>query len=200
MEEKLPNRSLTNWEKSDISLRNYKNFINRKNNKFELSIIDLLYISNFKGGNATVNEDEKILSIKLKKYSEIFIQIDKTFKNQTLSGISNIEYDKLREYIDQILELNQKNETEIDGFKSSFMSALLHSYFPNLIPILDRRVLINLDLVNEKNLYSSKQVKKIEDLYPKLIAKVREISKKTNRTIREIDKEYFIINLPKWAK
>ncbi len=44
------------------------------------------------------------------------------------------------------------------------------------------------------------QVKNIQKYYELLLNKVREISKNNNKTIREIDKEYFIIELPDWAK
>lgn len=61
MDNHLPTRTLTQWKKSEISLQNYQNYLSRKKDKFHLSIIDLLYILNFKGGNATINEGEHAL-------------------------------------------------------------------------------------------------------------------------------------------
>lgn len=77
------------------------------------------------------------------------------------------------------------------------MSALLNAYFPNLIPILDRRVLINMKLVSKDDLVkSSKQIKKIEDFYPRLVRSFAELLKANNgKTIRDIDREYFIREL-----
>lgn len=199
MDKLFKDRVSTNWEKSDISLVNYQNYLGRKVDKFELTIMDLLYISNFKGGNATINEEEEILNIKLKRYSSILKQIDNTFKKQTLAQITNADFEKLYDCINRILKLCHLEETKIDGFKSSFLSALLHSYFPDLIPILDRRLLINLELVQSTDLLKSRQINKIENFYHILITKIREISQSENKKIRAIDKEYFTKKLPDWA-
>ena len=199
MDKSLSNRLLTLWMKSDISLNNYQNYLNRKADRFELTIVDLLYISNFKGGNATINEEEKELNIKLKSYSDIFVQIDNAFKNQTLEQLNDTEFEYLVDKIKVIIQLCQAKGTAIDGFKSSFLSALLHSYFPDLIPILDRRLLINLNLVKATDLQKSRQVNKIEIFYPMLITTIRNLCKSNRQTIRQIDKEYFIKKLPIWA-
>ncbi|HEX4372672.1 MAG TPA: hypothetical protein VHZ50_05135 [Puia sp.] len=195
MDNLLPNRALTNWKKSEISLTNYKNYLNRKTDKFQLTIVDLLYISNFKGGNATINVEEELLKKKLKSYSDIFIQIDNLFKNKTLAQTTESDLEKLIYCINNVVQLCLIEETAIDGFKASFLSALLHSYFPDLIPILDRRLLINLNLVQKIDLQKSGQVNKIEKFYPILISKFRDICKLTNQTIRQIDQEYFIKKL-----
>jgi hypothetical protein len=42
-------KAKTQWLKSAISYDNYNKFIKNKLDKFELTYIDLLYISNFKG-------------------------------------------------------------------------------------------------------------------------------------------------------
>lgn len=199
MDKHFPKRALTQWQKSEISLQNYQNYLHRKKDKFHFTIIDLLYISNFKGGNATINEEEQELEKKLKKYSELFIQIDNKFKNQTLAQTTNFDFENLKEYAKLILKLCQTEDTAIDGFKASFLSALLHSHFPNLIPILDRRLLMNLNLVQQADLQKSGQVNKIESFYPALLTKVREISILENQTVRQIDKEYFIKKLPDWV-
>ncbi len=134
MDKSLPKRPLTLWTKSEISLGNYQNYLKRKADRFELTIVDLLYISNFKGGNATINEKEEELNSKLKSYSDIFVQIDNAFKNQTLAQLTDTEFENLIDKIKVIIQLFQTKGTAIDGFKSSFLSALLHSYFPDLIP------------------------------------------------------------------
>lgn len=135
----------------------------------------------------------------MENYSVLFIQIEDKFKNQTLAQTTNFDFEKLIEYIKKLLKLCDTKETAIDGFKASFLSALLYSYFPNLIPILDRRLLINLNLVQKTDLQKSGQVNKIDSFYPILLAKIREISKFKKKTVRQIDKEYFIIKLPNWA-
>ena len=62
------NRTLTGWNKSEISLLNYQRYILKKADKFRLGLIDLLYVSNFKGEKITINDNRpstKIEQIKL---------------------------------------------------------------------------------------------------------------------------------------
>ena len=188
------------WKKSNVALDNYNSYIKKKiaiGQKFDLTLIDLLYISNFKGGNATINDEESIINCKLKAYSSLFIEIDKTFGNRNLSTLEEDEVESLIELVRQVVDLSKKEETGIDGFKSSYLSALLHSYFPNLIPILDRRLLINLGLVHEKKqLNNQKQVKHIEDYYSKLIKTIQEKSIELEKSVRELDEILFKQELP----
>ena len=179
---------------------NYYKYIERKNDRFQLELVDLLYVSNFKGGNSTINETEEVLEFKLKYYSIILRQINQEFRFATLSELSNSSVERLIELANRFLDLRKETHTAIDGFKSSFLSTLLHIYFPNLYPILDRRLLLNLDLIEPVNLNKSRQVKEIGNFYRQLIWKVREIQQTSNRSIREIDNDYFIKPLPEWAK
>lgn len=200
MNNEKPNRTLTNWQKSEKSLLNYQMYLDRKPDKFHLTLIDLLYISNFKGGNATINEDEQVIEEKLKAYGHILLLIKQELSVQTLAELSDLGMERLIELSDKFLALSNHSETAIDGFKSSYLSALLHAYFPNLLPILDRRLLINLGLIDVSHLSTDGQVKNIATFYPQLIRKICEVCKSSNKTIRDVDKDYFIIQLPEWAK
>ena len=74
--------------------------------------------------------------------------IEDAFNLKELSQLSNEEIMELISKVNIICNLTHKDtNTKIDGFSVSYLSALLSSYFPNLIPILDRRVLMNLNLV-----------------------------------------------------
>ena len=194
------NRTLTGWNKSEISLLNYQRYILKKADKFRLGLIDLLYVSNFKGGNATINVEETLLNEKLMHYSEVFRQIEKRFCARELRDLSMAELEELTALVKSVLLLTGKAETAIDGFKSSYLSALIHSYFPLLIPILDRRLLVNLGIVNESNIIYGGQVRKIEGFYEALITKIYQLSNATGSSVRSLDKKYFIIKLPDWAK
>ena len=189
-----------NWNDANILLLNYKEFIESKKEKFNITFIDLLYVSNFKGGNSTIKGNEKDINIILKEYSVSFKKLNNIYGEKSLIEIND---DELVELI-KIIELTMKNlivNYNINGFKYSYMSALLHAYFPNLLPILDRRLLINLDLVFSKDLDSTKQVKKIEQYYGSLVNKFRDILVMNDtKSIRHIDYENFILKLPKWAK
>ena len=87
--QQMGKREVTNWEKSDISYQNYLNYIAQKQNRYELTLIDLLYISNFKGGNATINEPELAIHKKLASYSEKFREIEEDFKGKTLAELTD---------------------------------------------------------------------------------------------------------------
>ena len=184
-------RAEQQWKKSDISYTNYVNFISSKSDKFKLTLIDLLYVSNFKGGYATINEPEEIITEKLVVYGQLFKEINERFYNKNLNNLDDNEITELITFSEKLIRLTDyKSENKIDGFSVSFLTTLLHFYFPNLYPILDRRVLNGLKLITETDLDKQGQVKKLKDFYSKLIL---EFKKRTRtQTIRELDKELFI--------
>lgn len=188
------------WNKMNISFQNYLYYVSNKKT-FKLTLIDLLYISNFKSGNSAIHEKEDIVNKKLENYSTYFEIIKQEFSGKYLSELNLEETEKLCNLIQEIILLTQ-SENAIDGFKVSYLSALLHAHFPNLIPILDRRILINLNLVNSKDLSNSKpkQVKKIENFFVKLILELKQHQIELKMTLRELDRYYFIQELPKWAR
>jgi hypothetical protein len=187
-------RASARWDKSDISYKNYISYIDRKDDKFKLTLIDHLYVSNFKGGNATVNEPEKDIEKKLKQYEQVLVKIEKQIK-KSLSQLDDKEKEGLISIATEAFDLTTPaSESKIDGFSISFVSALLHFYFPNLLPILDRRVLNGLDLLKKCDIDNQGQVKNIKRFYPELIkAFGLELKKNPNRfkTIREYDRELF---------
>ena len=113
-----------------------------------------------------------------------------------MEDLSEEECNDLIELVTDASELcKNKTSTKIDGFGHSYLSAVFNAYFPDLIPILDRRVLINLRLVRKTNVRSG-QILKIEDFYTPLIKKFAELSKKDkNKSFRDIDKKYFSMKL-----
>ena len=188
--------AVSRWDKSNISYKNYKEYLSNKPERFVLSLIDLLFISNFKGGNASIHEDVFVVNEKLISYSEKLKNIDNRFGDRKLNEMTGKENDELIDLVMEICALtNNKASTKIDGFGPSYLSALLNAYFPDLIPILDRRVLINLKLVRKTNVRSG-QILKIEDFYAPLIKKFAELSKQNkNRSFRDIDRKYFSMRL-----
>jgi hypothetical protein len=194
MKSNIDPRAKTIWDKSDTGYKNYQVYITGKTNRFELTLIDLLYISNFKGGYAIIGEKEQEVNVKLRVYSEKLREINRTFDSKKLSQLTDAEIKKLVEDVESVVVLtHKKNSTKIDGFGPSYLSALLSSFFPELIPILDRRILLNLKLADKNDLNSQGQVKSIEKFYGRLIQKIAKIVKKsTSKTIRDIDREEFI--------
>lgn len=184
-------RAISKWGKSDISYLNFREYIEHKPNKFKLTIIDLFYISNFKGGNSTINEKETEIELKLKSYEDILKEIDIAFSSKKLYQTTEKELTKLIDFSNRVIEFSvSKGVNKIDGFSVSYISTLLHFYFPDLYPILDRRVLNGLKLITEKDIDKLGQVRNIHEYYPTLITKFRELN--NNKSIRELDKEYFI--------
>ena len=183
-------RAIQQWDKSDISYTNYSNFISAKTDKYKLTLIDLLYVSNFKGGYATINEPEDTILEKLKPYGQFFNEINTKFDNKNLHELNDIELHELTEFADKLFILTDtKGNHKIDGFSISFLTTLLHFYFPNLYPILDRRVLNGLKLITKKDLDTQGQVKNLKGFYSQLITEFRQET--STKTIREFDKELF---------
>ena len=183
------------WKKSDISYKNYQDYIGKKVDKYELKLVDLLYVSNFKGGNATINEKETEINKKLIHYTKGLKAIDIEFQGRKLSELTSSEIEDLVLLVHKIVNLTDKEspDSRIDGFSASYLSALLNAYFPNLLPILDRRLLINLKLVLEKNWDSKKQIKDIKSFYKQLILEIARIVRESGKSIREVDRQYFSI-------
>lgn len=157
------NRALSKWDKSEISYQNFRQYIKNKPIKFKLTIIDLFYVSNFKGGNSTINEEETEIELKLKSYEDILKEIDKFFSSKKLCQTTEKELTKIIDFSKRLIEFSvSKGENKIDGFSVSYITTLLHFYFPDLYPILDRRVLNGLKLITEKDIDKLGQVKNIQ--------------------------------------
>lgn len=192
----IDKRARTQWIKAAISFQNYQDYLGSKKDRFILTLIDLLYISNFKGGNATINEPAEDIEHKLIQYSTILREISERFGNKNLSDLNDKERDELIDITASISNLTKEgSQTKIDGFSVSYLSALLSNYFPNLIPILDRRILINLQIVNNDHINKQGQVKQIERFYPELIKRLHNQCQNSEKSLRELDKEIFILKI-----
>ena len=134
--------------------------------------------------------------MKLLEYSKQFQSIDKEFKDPNLASLNSDQLDALKIMAKACFLLTNKNsDFKIDGFSASYLSALLNAYFPNLIPILDRRVLINSAIVNPGDINNQGQIVNIERHFPALLDHFFKRCKDENKSIRKIDKELFIIEI-----
>lgn len=188
-------RAITKWKKSNISFENYQHYIQVKKNHFELTLIDLLYISNFKGGNATINEPEDEVNYKLDAYISKLWEIEKEFYNKSLWELDSRELERLTDIVLEACNLTKTSKTKIEGFSVSYLSGLLCAHFPDLIPIIDRRILKNLQLVTDQDFNSQGQVKNIERFYPQLIEKIAVMCKDMRLSIRKIDSKLFVTKI-----
>ncbi len=186
------------WEKSNVAYANYVSYLDRKpeQERFTLTLIDLLYVSNFKAGNASICEDEASVNSKLNAYSEKLAQIFDEFGNRKLQDLS-LDLDEVKSlqcHAKKFLLLSlPKSKKSVDGFGASYASTLLHFHFRELLPILDRRVLSGAGITVA--LDSQGQVKQIEQHYPELINRFHEELARCNRSVRELDKEWFSLPL-----
>lgn len=198
MKSQTDKSATTRWNNFNISYKNYQNYIVSKGeNRLNLTLMDLFYVSNFKGGNASIHEEEEEVNKKLISYADMLKKINRRFGERRLRDLSDGECKKLISLIMDACALISKTETKIYGIGTSYLSALLNAYFPNLIPILDRRLLINMKLVSNDDLVpSTRQIRRIEDFYPSLVEKFRELSNVSgDKTLRDIDREYFVREL-----
>lgn len=187
----IDKRATTLWDKSNKSYINYQNYLERKEDKFRLTMVDLLCISNFKGGFGSIHEEEKEVRRKLIAYSKVLVEIDARFGGRELWELSEEQCDELIGLIKRACDLTKmKTSTKIDGIGVSYLSALLNAYFPKLIPIIDRRILINMKLVAQKDVRYG-QIVDIENFYEPLVKRVATIWRESGTDIREIDEAYF---------
>jgi hypothetical protein len=181
------------WDKFDIAMSNFQKHIERKENKFSLSIVDLLHVSNFKGGNGSITEPEEQLPDKLKPYSKKLEEIDKFVDSKKLGKFKKEELPELIKLGVEFLELTEKKETKISGLGASYASALMCAHFLDVLPIIDRRVLNGAEIEGVK--YSDKKktiVKNIISHYGQLIEKFhKELINDSGRSLREQDKFWF---------
>lgn len=81
-EKKIDKKAEARWEMLNISMLNFQNYIKSKKDRCSLSMIGFLYVSNFKGGNASIAEPEKILQEKLHVYQCILNELNYKFKDK----------------------------------------------------------------------------------------------------------------------
>lgn len=188
----IDKRAKSRWERLNIAFENYILFIEEKEDKYKINYIDLLHVSNFKGGNSSITENISSVENKLLYHSDLMKSIDEKIHPLKLGKLDDKQFYSLLNYVDKIIDLTKEPITSIKGFGISHFSALYHAHFPDLIPILDRRLLYNSKIIS----YNSKSgpIKNIENYYSKLIEWTRQESCKDGMGLRQIDKKYFIID------
>lgn len=184
----------TTWEMLNVAMSHFQDHINAKSDRCALSIVDLLHVSNFKGGNASITEPVATLSKKLMFYESALREIEKNFNGKKLSTLSKDEKTSLIKHCREFLSLSERDESNIRGLGASYASALLAAHFIDLIPVLDRRALNGAGIYTEKD--SQGQVKNISHYYDQLInAFSQELQRSPEMTLRGLDKKWFIKNL-----
>jgi hypothetical protein len=186
----------TTWEMLDVAMTLFQSHIKSKPDRFALSIVDLLHVSNFKGGNASITEPEPGLSTKLGSYEAQLRNLDSIVSGRKLGKLGK-SLEKVKECGVNFLHLtSEESKTRIRGFGPSYASALLYAFFPNVMPVLDRRILNGAGIAASFD--SQGQVKGIGSYYGQLIDAVhRVLSADDALSLRELDKRWFCADLPK---
>ena len=181
----------TRWENLNVAFMNYRLYIDRKTDKNALTLVDLLYIRNFKAGNSSITDPEQQVSARLIGYSEILAEIRGEFGESILGRMSDDQLQGLIEKTVEFINLPLHAQTEIRGFGPSYASAMLAAHFPDLIPIIDRNVLLGIGIIGELN---NDQVDQIEQHYGPLLTELHQRMKAAvpHTKLRDLDRQLFI--------
>lgn len=187
-------RAQNQWKKARTPYRYLSSHIEEKpeGNRYKLTLYDLLLVSNFKGGSATIAEDPIRLEQKLEAYGIKLSEIGEQFNERELASLEGGDLERLIILAGDFCKLTKSEETKIDGFGPSFATALLNAYFPDLLPILDKRALNGASLIsNQEDINSQGQVKSIENHYSALIRYFHEHMKERSKKLHDLDEELF---------
>lgn len=190
----MARKSETTWEMLNIAMTYYQEYIQSKIDRCSLSITDLLYVSNFKGGNASITEPLVLLTKKIKHYEIVLRKVEQRFFGKSLSTLPISELDTLVSLCDELLALTTKSSSKIRGVGPSYASAILAAHHLNLIPVLDRRALNGAGIAVKKD--SQSQIKEIASHYGELIREFHvELTNRPGLSVRQLDKEWFSAKL-----
>lgn len=191
----MDNRAYNQWKKARVPYKYYQNYLNTKPDRCCLSVIDLIFIANFKGGSATIAEPESSLMRKLPIYSTHLEALARDFGTKKLGALTESELGDLVIRAHRFLSLTRDFASCLDGFGPSFASAILNSHIPSVLPILDKRGLNGANIGGvETN--SQGQVIEIEKHYGSLICYVNSrMAYDSSATIESIDQELFSCDL-----
>lgn len=157
------------WDNLNRAFEYLTRYINSKprESRFKISEVDLALVSNFKGGNASVVEPVDRLTLKLPIYGDALSTLAGTIDGKPLRSF--VAVGDLALQATKFLRLTRVSDTSIAGFGPSYASALLAAYFPDTLPVLDRRVLTGARIDHSRN--KQGQPVEIEKHYPELIGR-----------------------------
>jgi hypothetical protein len=189
-------RAENTWARAEHAYQHYFKYISEKPDRFALSFTDLVYVKNFKGGSAVIAEPLLTLDSKLKRYERALRKAGASpVFRLSLHDCDDKEYARARKRMIAFAKLPLFPVADINGFGVSFASTLFHFYFPNLVPILDRRAL-NGAAIEGIKVNGSDQVKNLLELYPLLIDYFRDrLRNEPNLTLRTLDRSLFVQEL-----
>lgn len=182
---------MNRWKRANRAYEHYQSYIKCKYDRYSLSFIDFIFVKNFKGGNSIIAEPIETFYSKANIYEKALRNFSEgPVLNNTLSSMSEAEFEVVKKKIVNFASISEDEDARISGFGASFASALLHFYFPLVVPILDRRVLNGSGIDGVK--IQKGVVSNFLDLYPELIVNFRKrLLDNRGITLRELDLELF---------
>jgi hypothetical protein len=146
-------------------------------------------VRNFKGGNASVHVPQRELSRKLECWSGHLRKLAQLCDGRELRDLPSANLARVQRVASAFLELvdaGPRTSTGIFGFRASHASVLLHTRFPDLLPILDSRVLKGSGIIQQRRRAEAGD-------YPSLVDQCRrELRARPGVTMRELDREFFV--------
>lgn len=194
-------RDRDRWAGADDTLENYSAYVkNRKEGLFDVGYMDLLFVSNYKGGNSVIAGSSEEVYKCLHPHRERLHLIERTFADKTLQSLNTGEggeLEMLASLMAEAFEDCKADESSVKGFGTAKCSALYHLHFPKLIPVIDRRVLINRRSPNLK--FDGNQVKDLHTHYKQLLETIHKDLQGENpyKSLRDWDKKFFTLPIPK---
>lgn len=177
------------WSRLNVAFDLFRAYVHGKRKPYQLSVLDLLYASNFKGGNASVCEPLSSLVTRLLPYSTLLNEIDANFGMLQLRKLTKSQLGELKRLAASFLALTLVPELKIDGFGPAYASAVLCAHFPDLLPVIDKWVLNGAGIATA---VKKKPIEGMEQYYGDLLEKfwIR-LKKHPNRTLREQDEKWY---------
>jgi hypothetical protein len=174
------------WKRLNIALESFREHIEDKgSNKFDLTEVDLLHTSNFKGGNASICEPLDTLREKLGIYSKILHEIG----DSQLVDLQKDELGSLVSPANSFLQLTLSPGTKIYGFGPTYASAVLSAHYTDLLPVIDKWVLNGAGIVEAE---PKKPIDDIEVYYGELIDRCWcHLQKNSGLTLRGLDLQWY---------
>lgn len=191
----MSKKAATTWDRLDDAMSHFQAHIadkQRHGKRLSLSMVDLLHVSNFKGGNASITEPVASLAAKLAPYQALLHRIDEAFGSRPLSGLQPGELETLQQICGQFMALAKAEATHIRGFGESYASALLAAHFLDLCPVLDKWALRGAKIPGVEFGFGD-NVKEIGRHYPALIQAFHAaLQAAPGTTLRQQDRTWFI--------
>lgn len=188
---KIKNDQQEIWDKLNNAFEYFLDFLTTtpQRIRYDLTSVELVLVSNFKGGNSSITEPLESLRPRLVAYSEKLKEIAELADSRPLRLFNTLT--ELQRLSSEFLDLTQNAMSKIAGLGPAYASAVLAGYFPETLPVIDRHVLRGARVEHKVN--SQRQVIDLQKHYPLLLERFREeLVRRPELSLRELDRIWFM--------